>query len=229
MRVIVADDSLLVREGLGALLRARGHAVVDAVGAPERVPALVRTHAPDVVLVDIRMPPTYTDEGLRLAAGLRRSHPEVGVLVLSQYVVGGYAAWLLERAPVRVGYLLKDSILQADVLEDAMTRVADGGTVVDATVAESLVRSSGPALGLSERELEVLQLMAEGLSDKGIAQRLTVSIHTVATHVQHVFAKLELPGGPADNRRVQAVVTYLSAPRSAPRHTPRDAPRRPAD
>ncbi|WP_457256783.1 response regulator transcription factor [Pedococcus sp. P5_B7] len=215
MKVIVADDSLLVREGISALLRARGHDVVEAVEGPARVPSLVRAHGPDVVVVDIKMPPTFTDEGLRLAAELRHSHPTVAVLVLSQYVVGGYAAWLLERAPHRVGYLLKETILRADVLEDAMVRVAAGGTVVDPAVAESLVRSSADRLGLTDRELEVLRLMAEGLSDKGIADRLTLSIHTVGTHVRHLFTKLDLPGGAADNRRVQAVVTYLTAHRAA--------------
>ncbi|MFZ1411486.1 MAG: response regulator transcription factor [Micropruina sp.] len=213
MRVIVVDDSLLVREGLSALLRSRGHEVVEGLGSADLVPALVRTHSPDIVIVDIKMPPTFTDEGLQLAALLRRTQPEVAVLVLSQYVVGGYVAWLLERTPVRVGYLLKDNILRPDVLEQAMARIAAGGTFVDASVAEELVRGSGSSLGLSERETEVLRLMAEGLSDRGIADRLTVSIHTVATHVQHVFAKLALPGGPADNRRVQAVVAYLTTRR----------------
>ncbi len=216
MRVIVADDSLLVREGLAALLRRGGHDVVAAAEGAARVPSLVRTHAPDVVIVDIKMPPTYTDEGLRLAAGLRHSHPAVGVLVLSQYIVGGYAAWLLEQAPLGVGYLLKDTILRPDVLEDAVTRVAAGGTVVDPVVVEAMVESSTGRLPLTDREVDVLRLMAEGLSDKGIARRLTVSIHTVATHVQHIFTKLDLPGGPADNRRVQAVVTYLAARRPAP-------------
>ncbi len=214
MRVILAEDSLLVREGVSALLRARGHDVVEAVEGPDRVPSLVRAHQPDVVVLDIRMPPTFTDEGLRLAARLRHSHPDVAVLVLSQYVVGGYAAWLLERAPLRAGYLLKDTILRVHVLEDALVRVTSGGTFVDPAVAEALVRGSGGGLGLTERELEVVRLMAEGLSDKGIADRLTLSIHTVATHVQHIFSKLDLPGGVADNRRVQAVVTYLAARRT---------------
>jgi DNA-binding NarL/FixJ family response regulator len=147
VRVIVADDSLLVREGLSAVLRARGHEVIAAVDEPDRVPALVRTHSPDVVLLDIKMPPTFTDEGLRLAARLRRTEPRVAVLVLSHYVVGGYAAWLLERAPVRVGYLLKDNILRPDVLDDALVRIVEGGTFVAAAVADALVRGSGPELG----------------------------------------------------------------------------------
>ncbi len=210
MKLVLADDNLLVREGLATLLRAAGHDVVAAVDGPERVAALVRQHRPDVVIVDIRMPPSFTDEGLRLATSLRSAHPEVGILVLSQFVVGAYAAGLLERSPVRVGYLLKESILRSEVLEDAMTRITRGGTVVDPAVAETLVRASATRLGLTARELEVLRLMAEGLSDKGIADRLTVSTHTVATHVQHIFGKLDLPGGARDNRRVQAVVTYLT-------------------
>ena len=213
MRLIVADDNLLVREGLVALLGSAGHVVLAAVDGPDRVLALARQHEPDVVIVDIRMPPTFTDEGLRLAERLRRAHPGVGVLVLSQFVVGAYAAGLLARTPDRVGYLLKDSILRPEVLEDALARIAAGGTVVDPAVAEALVRGSSAGLGLTDRELEVLRLMAEGLSDKGIADRLTLSLHTVATHVQHIFGKLDLPGGTADNRRVQAVVTYLSTGR----------------
>ncbi len=220
MRIIVVDDSLLVREGLTALLRARGHEVLEGVATAELVPALVRSLSPDLVIVDIKMPPTFTDEGLRLTARLRQLQPEVAVLVLSQYVVADYVEWLLERAPVRVGYLLKDNLLRVDVLEEAMARICAGGTFVDAAVADELVRGSGPALGLSDRETEVLRLMAEGLSDRGIADRLTVSIHTVGTHVQHVFAKLDLPGGQADNRRVQAVVTYLASRR---RRRPRAA------
>lgn len=211
--MIVADDNLLVREGLAALLHGHGHQVVEVVDAPDRVPALVQVLVPDVVILDIKMPPTFTDEGLQLAALLRRTQPAVAVLVLSQYVVGGYAAWLLERTPVRVGYLLKDNLLRPAVLDNALTRVVAGGTYVDPAVAEALVGASGQSLGLSEREYEVLRLMAEGLSDRGIADRLTVSIHTVATHVQHIFSKLDLPGGPADNRRVQAVVTYLTTRR----------------
>ncbi len=131
MRVIVVDDSLLVREGLVALLAAYGHEVLEVVGNPSAVPALVRAHEPDVVLVDIKMPPSYTDEGLRLAAGIRSRHPRTGVLVLSQYLVASYAAVLLDRSPERVGYLLKDNLLQPEVLEDAMLRVAAGGTFVD--------------------------------------------------------------------------------------------------
>ncbi|WP_353813543.1 LuxR C-terminal-related transcriptional regulator [Agromyces sp. SYSU T00266] len=210
---MVVDDSLLVREGLVALLSARGHEIVEMAENATTVPALLRTSAPDVVMLDIKMPPTYTDEGLRLAAGIRRHHPGIGVLVLSQYLVASYAALLLEHSPERVGYLLKDNVLRADVLDEAIARVADGGTFVDAMLVERLVAANSSLAALSERERSVLALMAEGLSDRGIAERLTISLATVYTHVQHVFTKLDLPATSSDNRRVRAVVAYLAARR----------------
>ncbi len=213
MRLMVVDDSLLVREGLVALLSARGHEIVEMAENATTVPALLRTSAPDVVMLDIKMPPTYTDEGLRLAAGIRRHHPGIGVLVLSQYLVASYAALLLEHSPERVGYLLKDNVLRADVLDEAIARVADGGTFVDAMLVERLVAANSSLAALSERERSVLALMAEGLSDRGIAERLTISLATVYTHVQHVFTKLDLPATSSDNRRVRAVVAYLAARR----------------
>jgi DNA-binding NarL/FixJ family response regulator len=208
---MVVDDSLLVREGLIAMLSARGHDVVEVADNADAVPALVHTSAPDVVMLDIKMPPTYTDEGLKLAAGIRRHHPAVGVLVLSQYLVGSYAAELLEHSPERVGYLLKDNILRPDVLDEAIMRVAQGSTFVDSVLVERLVAANASLAKLSERERVVLGLMAEGLSDRGIAERLTVSLATVYTHVQHVFTKLDLPATSSDNRRVRAVVAYLAA------------------
>ena len=211
MRLIAVDDNLLVRAGLVTLLVGRGHEVVAVAAAPDPVPALVRTHAPDAVLLDIRMPPTHTDEGLRLAVTIRRDHPAVGVLVLSQYLVATYATELLERAPERVGYLLKDNVLRTEVLEGAIERVASGGTFVDPELVDLLVRSDTTLDVLSDREREVLRLMAEGLSDKGIAESLTVGVSTVYTHVQHVFTKLDLPASSSDNRRVRAVVAYLAS------------------
>jgi DNA-binding NarL/FixJ family response regulator len=211
VRLIAVDDNLLVRAGLVTLLVGRGHEVVAVAAAPDPVPALVRTHAPDVVLLDIRMPPTHTDEGLRLAVTIRRDHPAVGVLVLSQYLVASYATELLERAPERVGYLLKDNVLRTEVLEGAIERVATGGTFVDPELVDLLVRSDTTLDVLSDREREVLRLMAEGLSDKGIAEALTVGVSTVYTHVQHVFTKLDLPASSSDNRRVRAVVAYLAS------------------
>jgi DNA-binding NarL/FixJ family response regulator len=211
VRLICVDDNLLVRAGLVTLLGGRGHHVVAVAAGPASVPALVRTHEPDVVLVDIRMPPTHTDEGLQLAVAIRTRHPGVGVLVLSQYLVASYATLLLDRSPERVGYLLKDNVLRAEVLDGAIRRVAAGGTFVDPELVDLLVRSDSSLDVLSEREREVLRLMAEGLSDRGIAQALTVGLSTVYTHVQHVFAKLDLPATPSDNRRVRAVVAYLAS------------------
>ena len=211
MRVMVVDDSLLVREGLVALLAARGHDVVEVADNPTAVPALVRASTPEVVLVDIKMPPTYTDEGLRLAAGIRSHHPDIGVLVLSQYLVASYVALLLARSPERVGYLLKDNILRPEVLDMAIARVAGGGTFVDPQLVSRMVTAASSLDILSDREREVLGLMAQGLSDRGIAERLTVSLQTVYTHVQHVFTKLDLPATSSDNRRVRAVVAYLTA------------------
>lgn len=211
MRLMVVDDSLLVREGLIAVLTGRGHEVVEVADHAASVPALIRAAMPDVALLDIKLPPTFTDEGLRLAAGIRSHHPEVGVLVLSQYLVGSYAALLLARSPGGVGYLLKDHILQSDVLDEAIARVADGGTFVDPLLVSRLVAADSSLAGLSDRERAVLGLMAEGLSDRGIAHRLSISLQTVYTHVQHVFIKLDLPATPSDNRRVRAVVAYLTA------------------
>lgn len=208
---MVVDDSLLVREGLLALLVARGHEVVEVAENPSAVPALVRAGTPDVVLLDIKMPPTYTDEGLRLAAGIRSHHPDIGVLVLSQYLVASYADLLLARSPERVGYLLKDNILRPEVLDLAIARVAEGGTFVDPLLVSRMVTADSSLDILSAREREVLGLMAQGLSDRGIAERLTVSPQTVYTHVQHVFTKLDLPATSSDNRRVRAVVAYLTA------------------
>ena len=212
MRVAVAEDSLIVREGLTRLLESRGHAVVAAVDRPDRLAAEVARARPDVVVVDIKMPPTFTDEGLRAAAVIRHRHPDVGVLVLSQYVAPGYVTWLLEQAPDRVGYLLKDRLVDAGALGGALERIAAGETVIDPELVRLLMRSrahSGPLGSLTERERQVLALMAEGLSDRGIADRLVVSLHTVGTHVQHVFRKLAIPDTEADNRRVRAVVTWL--------------------
>ena len=210
MRLMVVDDNLLVREGLVALLASRGHDVVAVADNPSAVPALVRAQTPDVVLLDIKMPPTYTDEGLRLAAALRARHPETGVLVLSQYLVASYAALLLADSPQRVGYLLKDNVLRVEVLETALERVAAAGTFVDPLLVARMVTGDASLEILSEREREVLGLMAEGLSDRGIADRLTLSLQTVYSHVQHVFTKLDLPATSSDNRRVRAVVTYLA-------------------
>lgn len=212
MRVILVDDSLLIREGLARLLEGLGHDVLAQVDGPELLIIEVARHQPDIVLIDIKMPPTYTDEGLRAAAVVRRQHESVGVLVLSQYVVASYATDLLEQAPTRVGYLLKDRLLDAHTLDDALRRISVGETVIDPELVRVLLQSAsraGPLANLSTRENQVLDLIAQGLTDRGIAERLVISLNTVGTHVQRIFAKLGLPDTANDNRRVHATLTWL--------------------
>lgn len=212
MRVILAEDSVIVRHGLERLLSHEGHDVVATLSRAEMLAATVADHLPDAVLVDIRMPPTHTDEGLRAAAMLRVDHPTLGLLVLSQYVVPEYAMRLLESGERYTGYLLKDRILEARQLTHALERIVAGGTVVDPDLVESMFaakRQRAPLRLLSDREVEVLRHVAEGLSDKGIAERLFLSTHTVGTHIQHIFQKLGLPDSAAANRRVLAALTYL--------------------
>ncbi|MCC8242810.1 response regulator [Saccharothrix luteola] len=207
MRLILVDDSWLIREGLARLLSARGHAVVVAE-EPGRVEKLVRATAPDVVISDIRMPPTFTDEGLELTRVLRRAHPRLPLLLLSQYAEPAYATALLELTGTRAcGYVLKDHLLDAAQLETTLARLLAQEVVIDPTVVHEAL---GTRLDtLTGREREVLALMAQGLTDRGIAERLFVSLNTVGTHVQRVLAKLDLPDTHADNRRVLAVLTYL--------------------
>ena len=212
MRLVIADDSLIVREGLTRVLEFAGNQVVCGVGDPDRLLTEVALQRPAVAIIDIKMPPTFTDEGLRVAATIRRRYPDIGVLVLSQYVVAGYATWLLEHSPERAGYLLKDRLLDATVLLEALSRIAAGETVVDPELVQLLMRrhgDAGPLATLTEQERQVLALMAEGLSDRGIAQRLVVSVNTVGTHIKHVYRKLDIAAGPSDNRRVQAALAWL--------------------
>jgi DNA-binding NarL/FixJ family response regulator len=212
VRVIIAEDSLLVREGIVSVLSRLGHQVAATATRAEQVLGLVNRHHPDLVLLDIRMPPTHTDEGIRLAVIIRARHPRVGILVLSQYADPGHAATLVEQAGTAVGYLLKDRLLDDDVLGDALRRIADNRTAIDPELVATLIRRPRPASaldGLTPRERDVLSLMAEGLSDKGIAGRLSVTTATVSTHVQAVFRKLDLPDSTVDNRRVLAVLSYL--------------------
>jgi DNA-binding NarL/FixJ family response regulator len=213
MQVILADDSLLIREGLARLLERLGHHLLAQVGRPELLLAEVVRHQPDIVLIDIKMPPTYTDEGLRAAATVRQQHESVGVLVLSHYLVATYATDLLEQAPARTGYLLKDRLLDAHVLDDALRRIFAGETVIDPELVRVLVQSAsraGPLATLSPREQQVLELIAQGLSDRGIAEQLVISLNTVGTHVQRIFTKLDLPQTASDNRRVHAALTWLN-------------------
>jgi DNA-binding NarL/FixJ family response regulator len=212
-RVVVADDSLVVRAGLVRLLRDSFDVVGEASTAEELL-AVVERERPDAALIDIRLPPTQTDEGLRAAAEIRRRFPSVALLVVSQYVEAEYALRLLEGDERRVGYLLKDRILEPQQLMDAITRVVEGGVVVDPALVTQLLdrpRLTEPLDDLTPREREVLAWMAEGLTDSGIAARLFVTPKTVETHIRHIFAKLSLPETALDNKRVRAVLTYLRA------------------
>jgi DNA-binding NarL/FixJ family response regulator len=208
VRVVLADDSVLLREGLARVLRERGIDVVAEVGnAAELVDAVATTDV-DVAVIDIRMPPTGTDEGLVAARELRALRPDVGVLVLSQYVEPEYALRLLDGDERHSGYLLKDSVIHIDQFLDAIHRVDEGGSVVDPELVAHLLRHD-PLTELTARERDVLALMAEGLTDRGIAARLFLTTKTVETHVRRIFRKLDLPRGTAANRRVHAVLAYL--------------------
>jgi DNA-binding NarL/FixJ family response regulator len=211
VRVIIIDDSVIIREGLRSLLEAEGHQIVDAIGRLDHIIDLVAASRPDVVILDIRMPPTFTDEGVRAAISLRGIMPEVGILVLSQYAIPEYATRLLESGARGTGYLLKERILEPLQLSQALQRLANGGTVVDPDVVGELItsRQDDPLDRLSGRERDVLRLMAEGLSDKGIAEQLYVSLNTVGTHVRNIFRKLDLPRGAVEHRRVLAVLAAL--------------------
>jgi len=214
VRVVIADDAVLLREGVARVLDGGGFEIVAKVGSAPELLRAVESTAPDVALVDIRMPPTHVDEGLVAAETIRRRWPDVGVLVLSGYVETEYALRLLDGGEKRCGYLLKDRVLDAAQLTDAVRRVAAGGVVVDPELVARLVGRSRTVSLLDEltpREREVLGLMAEGLTDRGIATRLYVTPKTVETHVRHIFAKLCLPATAADNKRVHAVLTYLRA------------------
>jgi DNA-binding NarL/FixJ family response regulator len=213
MRVVIAEDAALLREGLTRLLADRDHEVVAAVADGEALIAAVAEHKPDVAVVDIRMPPTHTDEGLRAALSLRRDHPETGVLVFSQYIETRYAAQLLEGGAAGVGYLLKDRVADVAEFADALERVAAGGTALDPEVVSQLLGASrhpGGLASLTPREREVLALMAEGRSNAGIASALVVTGGAVEKHVASIFGKLSLPPSDGDNRRVLAVLRWLA-------------------
>jgi DNA-binding NarL/FixJ family response regulator len=211
MRVVLAEDSVLLREGLIKLLAAGGFDVVAAVGDAEQLLRAVDQHLPEVVVVDVRMPPTHTDEGIRAALVIRREHPEIAVLVLSQYVEERYATDLLSVETSGVGYLLKDRVAQVSDFLDALRRVAAGGTALDPdVVAQLMVRHrSDPLERLTPRESQVLGLMAEGRSNNGITEALKVSPSAVEKYVSSIFAKLNLPPTDIDHRRVLAVLKYL--------------------
>lgn len=213
MRIVIAEDSVLLREGLSRLLAEYGHDVVAAESDATRLLAVVHEHAPDLVIVDVRMPPTHTDEGLRAAVELRTERPGTPVLVLSQYVEERYASELLERGTVGVGYLLKERVADVREFVDAACRVADGGTALDPEVVAQLLarsRQRDPLAALSPRELEVLSLMAQGLSNTAIAGSLVVSAGAVEKHISSIFTKLDLPPSELEHRRVLAVLRYVA-------------------
>ena len=212
MRVVIADDETLLREGLARLLADAGLDVVGKAGTAEELMRRVELTRPDVAIVDIRMPPTHTDEGLVAAQEIRRSHPSVGVLVLSHYVESRYAMRLLEEHPERSGYLLKERVSDLAVLVDALERIADGECVLDPTIVSRLVRrprEESPLDELTEREREVLALIAEGHSNDGICKQLFLSPKTVETHVRHILLKLGIGETHEYHRRVLAVLAYL--------------------
>jgi DNA-binding NarL/FixJ family response regulator len=214
VRVVIADDTPLMRDGIARLLTEAGVEICGLAAEGSELLRLVERERPDVAIVDIRMPPTHTDEGLVAATMIQERTPNVGVLVLSQYVEATYALRLIERREGRCGYLLKDRVMNAHELVDAIERVAAGETVIDPELVTTLLergRSSNPLEELTSREREVLALVAEGLTDKAIAERLWLTPNTVETHIRHILRKLDLPAGAANNRRVQAVLTYLRA------------------
>ena len=213
LRVVIAEDSVILREGLVELLASRGIEVVGATGDAEGLLVQVDEQCPDVAVVDIRMPPTHTDEGLRAALELRRTHPDVGILVFSQHVETRWASELLDaRGAAGVGYLLKEQVANVTEFVDALGRVAQGGTALDPEVVNQFVRSSQRSKlleRLTSRERDVLDLIVEGRSNRAIAERLVVSERAVEKHVGAIFDKLDLPPSDADNRRVKAVLTYF--------------------
>jgi DNA-binding NarL/FixJ family response regulator len=211
-RVVIAEDSVLLREGVARLLEDAGFEIVGQSSTADDLLLKVRSYKPDVAVVDIRMPPTNTDEGLQAAKTIRERHPGVGVLVLSQYVEPAYAMELLEDSAEGVGYLLKDRITEVGDFADAVRRVADGGSALDPAIVSKLVgrnRRDDPVATLTPREREVLELMAEGRSNQAIAERLVVTERAVEKHVTNIFGKLQLTATPEDHRRVLAVLAFL--------------------
>lgn len=214
MRVVIAEDSVLLRAGLTGILVDAGEEVVATVGDADELLTAVARHRPDLALVDVRMPPTHTDDGLRAALQIRERWPEVGILVLSQYVEERYATELLASDSASLGYLLKDRIADVSEFLGAVRRVGDGGTALDPEVVSQLLartRKRDPLDRLSPREREVLGLMAEGRANPAIARELVISDKAVEKHVSNIFLKLDLPPAPGDHRRVLAVLRWLEA------------------
>ena len=212
MRIVIADDEALLREGLARLLDDAGFEVAGRCGDADALLRMVEARKPDVAIVDIRMPPNHGDDGLVAAQEIRRRHPDIGVLVLSHHLDSRYAARLLEEVPERAGYLLKERVSEVAVVSDALRRIGEGECVIDPTIVSRLVtrkRERGPLHELTEREREVLGLVAEGRSNGAIADQLFLSKKTVVSHISQIFMKLGLRESPEDHRRVLAVLTFL--------------------
>jgi DNA-binding NarL/FixJ family response regulator len=212
MRVVIADDSMLVREGLARLLAENGCEIVGTADNATQLLHAVELARPDVAIVDIKMPPTHTDEGIAAAWQIRRNYPHIGVLILSQYLESEYAMRLLTEIPERAGYLLKERLADIAVLVDALRRIAEGECVIDPTIVSRLMhrpRDRGPLDDLTDRERAVLGLMAEGRSNQAISHILFVSPKTIEAHVRQILLKLDLPESPDDHRRILAVLMYL--------------------
>ena len=212
MRVVIADDAALVRDGVALLLAENGVEVIARVADADKLLACVRDDHPDVALVDIRMPPTHTDEGLRAAAQIRAEHPDTAVLVLSQHLEPRYALRLIEKNPKKVGYLLKERVGRVEQLLEALDRVASGECVIDREIVDELMsrpHQPDPLDELTAREREILALIAEGRSNQGICRTLWLSPKTVESHIRSIFAKLDIEAAAQDNRRVLAVLAHL--------------------
>ena len=213
MRIVVAEDSVLLREGIVRLLQEIGHEVVSQVGSAPELEIACSEHLPDLAIVDVRMPPTHSDDGLRAALRVRQQHPQIAMLVLSQYIEANYARRLLADARGGVGYLLKDRVSDIDAFADAIGQVGGGGVVIDPQVIAQLVVRGRPATGvgaLTQREREVLELVAQGRSNVGIAQQLFLSVGAVEKNISQIFMKLNLGEEKSDHRRVLAVLEWLN-------------------
>jgi DNA-binding NarL/FixJ family response regulator len=214
VRVVIADDSVLVREGIASILVRAGIDVAAQVDSPDDLLREVDTHVPDVAIVDVRMPPTQTDEGLRAAHEIRARHPQIGIVILSQHVEVGIATRLLAETPEGLGYLLKDRVSNVDSFVGALERVADGGSALDPEVVTGLfarAQHDGPLQTLTERERQVLEQIAEGLSNQAIASEMDITLRSVEKYVSSVFTKLGLPATGHEHRRVLAVLRFLHA------------------
>jgi DNA-binding NarL/FixJ family response regulator len=214
VRVVIADDNLLVRRGIASLLEEAGIEVAAQAGNADELLSDVDAHAPDIAIVDIRMPPTHTDEGLRAAHEIRERHPETAIVILSQHLESGIATRVLAERPDRLGYLLKDRVTDVEDFVGALRRVAQGGTALDPLVVSRMLASDpddGALHDLTPREREVLQLLAEGLSNPAIAERMAITLRTAEKHVSSIFAKLGLPDSGSESRRVLAVLRFLGS------------------